>query len=119
MATGLLQHLSWRGVVGGLLVIFVIRPAAGWLAMLGSRVAPGERRAIAFFGIRGVGSIYYLAFAVQAAEFVGEDEVWSATAFTVLISVFVHGITATPVMNALDRRTARRQRRVVTATTHN
>ena len=108
MATGLFQHLSWRGVAGGLLVIFVIRPVAGRLAMLGSGAQSGQRRAIAFFGIRGIGSIYYLSFAVQEADFVGEDEVWSATAFTVLASVFIHGVTATPVMKVLDRRRGRR-----------
>jgi NhaP-type Na+/H+ or K+/H+ antiporter len=109
MATGLFDHLTWRGVVGGLLVIFVVRPLAGWLALVGFTLPRGQRRAIAFFGIRGIGSIYYLAFAVQKAEFVGEDEVWSAVAFTILASVFVHGVTATPVMRALDRRNARRR----------
>ncbi len=110
LVTGLLSDLTWRGVVGGLLLIFVVRPLAGRLALVGSATSRGERRAIAFFGIRGIGSIYYLAVAVQAAQFVGEDEVWSATAFTILASVFVHGITATPVMRALDRRRVRRGR---------
>ncbi len=109
MATGLFEHLTWRGVLGGLVVIFVVRPVAGWLALIGFKVPIGQRRAIAFFGIRGVGSIYYLAFAVQKAEFVGEDEVWSAVAFTIVVSVLVHGVTATPVMRALDRRYARRR----------
>lgn len=109
MATGLFEHLTWRGVIGGLLVVFVVRPVAGWLALVGFTAPRGQRRAIAFFGIRGIGSIYYLAFAVQRAEFVGEDEVWSAVAFTILASVFVHGVTATPVMRALDRRHARRR----------
>ncbi len=110
MATGLLSDLTWRGVIGGLLVIFAVRPLAGRLAMLGSSATRrDERRAIAFFGIRGIGSIYYLAVAAQAAQFVGEDEVWSATAFTILASVFIHGVTATPVMQALDRRRIRRR----------
>jgi NhaP-type Na+/H+ or K+/H+ antiporter len=108
LATGLLGDLTWRGALGGLLLIFVVRPLAGRLAMVGSVAQRGERRAIAFFGIRGIGSIYYLAVAVQAARFVGEDEVWSAVGFTILASVFVHGVTATPVMNALDRRRRRR-----------
>jgi NhaP-type Na+/H+ or K+/H+ antiporter len=108
LATGLLGDLTWRGALGGLLLIFVVRPLAGRMAMVGSVAQRGERRAIAFFGIRGIGSIYYLAVAVQAARFVGEDEVWSATGFTILASVFVHGVTATPVMNALDRRRRRR-----------
>ena len=110
LATGLLDHLTWRGVLGGLLLIFVVRPLAARLSMVGSVVHRSERRAIAFFGIRGIGSIYYLAVAVQAATFVDEDEVWSATGFTILASVFVHGVTATPVMKALDRRRLRRER---------
>ncbi len=110
MATGLFQHLTWRGVLGGLFVIFVARPVAGWLALIRFDATRSERRAIAFFGIRGIGSIYYLAVAAQAAVFVGEDEVWAATAFTILASVFIHGVTATPVMHALDRRHARRLR---------
>ncbi len=118
LVTGLLSDLTWRGVVGGLLLIFVVRPLAGRLALVGSATSRGERRAIAFFGIRGIGSIYYLAVAVQAAQFVGEDEVWSATAFTILASVFVHGITATPVMRALDRRRIRRTRLVANLAPH-
>ena len=110
MATGLFDHLTWRGVAGGLFVIFVARPVAGWLALIRSDATRSERRAIAFFGIRGIGSIYYLAVAAQAADFVGEDEVWAATAFTILASVFVHGVTATPVMRVLDRRHRRRRR---------
>ncbi len=90
----------------------VVRPLAGRLALVGSATSLGERRAIAFFGIRGIGSIYFLAVAVQATQFVGEDEVWSATAFTIFASVFIHGITATPVIRALDRRRVRRGRLV-------
>jgi NhaP-type Na+/H+ or K+/H+ antiporter len=118
LATGLLSDLTWRGVIGGLLLIFVVRPLAGRLALIGSATSRNERRAIAFFGIRGIGSIYYLAVAVQAAQFAGEDEVWSATAFTILASVFVHGITATPVMRALDRRRMRRGRLAASLARH-
>lgn len=113
LATGLLADLTWRGALGGLLLILFVRPLAGRLAMLGSATPRSERRAIAFFGIRGIGSIYYLAVAAQGAQFVGVDEVWSATAFTILASVFIHGITATPVMRALDRRHTRRHRLAV------
>jgi sodium/hydrogen antiporter len=108
LATGLLDHLSWRGVGAAFLVIFIVRPLAGRLALSRSSVNPSERRAIGFFGIRGIGSIYYLAVATDAASFTHSDELWSATAFTVLLSIFVHGVTATPVMRVLDRRRSRR-----------
>jgi sodium/hydrogen antiporter len=77
------------------------------LALLGTRTTQGERRAIAFFGIRGFGSVYYLAYAFNHAEFDHKPELWAAVIFAVLLSVAVHGITATPVMRALDRRRRR------------
>ncbi len=107
-ATGLLSDLTWSGALIGLALIFVIRPLSGHLGLIGSRTTKRERRAISFFGIRGVGSIYYLAFAVERAEFERADEVWAIATFTILLSILVHGVTATPVMEYLDRRRARR-----------
>src|ERR671928_223894 len=51
------------------LVVFVARPAAGWLSLLGMPVPWEERAAAAFFGIRGLGSFYYLAYALNQAPF--------------------------------------------------
>jgi sodium/hydrogen antiporter len=113
VATGLLADLTWRGAIGAVAVVFVVRPLAGYLAMLRAGVSKVERQAISFFGIRGIGSIYYLAVGTQAATFSDADELWSATAFTILLSIVVHGVTATPIMRALD---ARRERRSSTAT---
>ena len=107
-ATGLLSDLTWSGALIGLALIFVIRPLSGHLGLIGSRTTKRERRAISFFGIRGVGSIYYLAFAVERAEFEQADEVWAIATFTILASIVIHGVTATPVMEYLDRRRARR-----------
>ena len=107
-ATGLLSDLTWSGALIGLALIFVIRPLSGHLGLIGSRTTKRERRAISFFGIRGIGSIYYLAFAVERAEFEQADEVWAIATFTILASIVIHGVTATPVMEYLDRRRARR-----------
>ncbi len=113
LSTGLLADLRWEGVVVGLLAIFVVRPIAARLALLGTRTNRGERRAIGFFGIRGIGSLYYLAFATGRAEFIGIDELWSTVAFTIVISVVIHGVTATPVMRMLDQRRARQRARLL------
>jgi NhaP-type Na+/H+ or K+/H+ antiporter len=111
VASGLLADLSWRGAIGAFMVVFVVRPLAGYVAMLRSGLPAVERRAIGFFGIRGIGSFYYLAVATQMAAFADTDELWSATTFTILLSIFVHGVTATPIMRALDARRRRRLRR--------
>lgn len=106
---GLLDALDWRGVAIGLAVIFLVRPAAGGLALvLGANgpeeggLSKGQRWTAAFFGVRGVGSIYYLAYAAGKAPELGEDWLWSTVSFTIIASVFIHGALATPVMARVD-----------------
>jgi NhaP-type Na+/H+ or K+/H+ antiporter len=55
------------------------------------------------FGIRGIGSFYYIAYATSAAAFADAEQVWAAAGFVVVVSVLAHGITATPIMTRLDR----------------
>ena len=61
-----------------------------------------QRWATAFFGVRGVGSIYYLAYASGHSETLAQDWLWSTVAFTVVASVLVHGVLAPPVMARVD-----------------
>ena len=59
LAQGLLEPLTWKGALVGLVFLFLIRPAAGLLGLSGVRARLGERAAV-FFGIRGIGTFYYL-----------------------------------------------------------
>lgn len=107
LTRGLLASLDWRGVAIGLALIFVVRPAAGMIALLpvGSLRPPmtgPQRGAAAFFGVRGVGSIYYLAYAAGEADVLGADWLWSTVGFTIVASVLVHGALASPVMRRVD-----------------
>ncbi|HET6968281.1 MAG TPA: cation:proton antiporter [Ornithinibacter sp.] len=111
ITNGLLAHLDWRGVVVALALVLVIRPIAGYVSFLGHRTQVGhsgldhqERLVVAFFGVRGVGSIYYVAYAAGAASFPEERWLWSTVGFTIALSVVLHGILATPVMRRLDER---------------
>ncbi|TGE25490.1 sodium:proton antiporter [Hymenobacter aquaticus] len=106
---GLLAPLTWPGVALGLLLVLVIRPLGGLLTLARSpRVTLAERGVISFFGIRGIGSIFYLAFALEKADFPGARQLWAIAGFTILVSISLHGILATPVMNWLDRRHGRK-----------
>lgn len=103
MAGGLLEALSWPLVISALLIIFIVRPLSGILGMIGFKRAPWrERFAISFLGIRGIGSFYYLSYALNEEDFSGSDEIWALVALVVVISIFVHGITATPITEKLD-----------------
>jgi sodium/hydrogen antiporter len=104
LAGGLLAPLTWAGVAAGLLFVFLVRPAAGLASLAGSPHPIRERAAIAFFGIRGLGGFYYLAYALNEARFEGAEELWAVLGFTVLLSILLHGTTVTPAMNHLDRR---------------
>lgn len=106
---GVLSGLGWEGVVAGLVIVLVLRPLVGFVSLSGTGTALGERMAIAFFGVRGIGSIYYLAHALNEADFADGPRVWAVVAFVVLVSVVLHGVTALPIMRRLDdRRTASR-----------
>jgi len=110
LTRGLLDDLDWRGILIGLALILLIRPLAGMLALTVRGRRPGraggltgpERWAAAFFGVRGVGSLYYLAYAAGEADFDVEPWLWSTVVFTLVASVMVHGVLSTPVMRRLD-----------------
>lgn len=71
---------------------------------------PTDKKAvISVYGIRGVGSIYYLAYAAGHGAFDDADLLWSVVAFIILVSIILHGATASPVMAWLDRRREARQ----------
>jgi NhaP-type Na+/H+ or K+/H+ antiporter len=112
MTNGLLRNLPWEAMVLAALLVLVIRPVAGMVALgfrrstcrVGEHVlTSGERLAISFFGVRGVGSLYYLAYATGQTRFPDHQLLWSTVAFTIALSVLVHGTTATPVLRWLER----------------
>lgn len=110
LAGGLLAPLTPTDVVVCVALVFLVRPVAGIVAQLGSPDSWPERLVIAGFGIRGVGSFYYLAFALHAASFqevellVAAEKLWAIVGLVVALSIFAHGVTGSPVMAALDRR---------------
>ena len=113
----LLGALSWDAAVYAIVAIFVVRPLTAWISLSGTTCPLVERGVVSFFGIRGVGSVYYLAYALQKGSFGGAEIMWSATAFIILASILLHGVTVTPMMRLIDRRrdqgaTAREERAI-------
>jgi NhaP-type Na+/H+ or K+/H+ antiporter len=96
--------LSWEAAAIAAVFVLFVRPMAGYLALLASAMPHREKWAVAFFGVRGVGSLYYLAFAQTRAEFDGLSDVWATVLLCIVFSVALHGATASPVMRHLDLR---------------
>ncbi|AYD04690.1 cation:proton antiporter [Neorhizobium sp. NCHU2750] len=100
----LLSNIDWRIAAVAFLVIAVVRPLTGWIGLLGCNRPASEKLIVCVFGIRGIGSIYYLAYASGAASFEGISTVWATVFLIILVSIVVHGISVTPVMRWIDKR---------------
>lgn len=105
MLTGgeLLSDIGWDSVIVAALVLLVIRPGIAWLALIDIDRPALERFVIAFFGIRGLGSVYYLAFALNHGDFAEQHALWQTLGLIVLGSIVIHGLSVTPVMRQLNR----------------
>jgi NhaP-type Na+/H+ or K+/H+ antiporter len=112
VARGILADVGWAEIVLAAAFLLVVRPAVGALAMWRSPTGRRERSVIAFFGVRGIGSLFYMAYGLREADIPGAEQLWAVTVLVVVGSVVVHGISAGPVMYWLDRRRAAKARAV-------
>ena len=98
LATGALEGLTTSEIVLAALIVFLIRPLAGWIAMIGHRGSRIEHAALAFFGVRGLGTVFYVAYGQSHAAFPDIEGVWRIAALTIIISIAVHGLGSALVM---------------------
>jgi len=97
-------YWSRAGLLVAALLILVIRPLAVWLGIRGEAADAAPRRLLAWFGIRGVGSVYYATYASAHGIPLAPSIDLVSCVFTVIAaSIIVHGVSATPLM-ALYRR---------------
>lgn len=100
---------TWSGALLAVLLFVVIRPASAWVSLAGSRTSRAQRWLLGWFGIRGIGSLYYLSYALnhgvpssEARSLVG------MVATVVACSIVIHGISVTPALHWYERSVARR-----------
>lgn len=95
--------LTAEAVIIGALLLFVVRPVSVALTLFRTDTTLTHRALIGWFGVRGVGSLYYLAYA--ASHGLAESDIRRLTAivlFCIAASVVVHGISVTPLMRWYD-----------------
>lgn len=90
----LLGSLTVWGALIAVALIVIVRPLLGWVSLLGSKLRGRQRMVVAVYGVRGVGSIYYLSYAGSHMELQNEAELWAITALTVTLSSILHGFSA-------------------------
>jgi NhaP-type Na+/H+ or K+/H+ antiporter len=108
--TGGLTELGWESWALVVTLLVAVRPLSCVVALAGSRMDhPREKAFVAWFGVRGVGTLYY-AMVIVGADVLAPAErdlvLWTAIA-CVIVSIVVHGITAGPAMRRLPGAEAR------------
>lgn len=97
-------HASVAGAVVAGLLFFVVRPLAVSAALLGSGLSRMHRLMLCWFGIRGIGSLYYLSYALTHG--LSGDQARDAIGVVVTVaaaSIVLHGMTAQPLVARYER----------------
>lgn len=87
-------ELGWPVLLAAAGLLFVVRPLAVLLSLLPSSLSWRQRAFMAWFGIRGIGSIYYLGFAFATLTPIDARPLFSVVAVTIIASVVLHGISS-------------------------
>ena len=90
---------TWTDLGIALAILFIIRPVIAYASMLGTCGNWRDRLKVSFFGIRGMGSIFYIAYAQSHAEINGIETVWEIAGLTILLSIIIHGTVADHFMD--------------------
>jgi sodium/hydrogen antiporter len=98
--------LSAPGLAGWLLVpllLIVVRPALVMALFARSRMNVRQRAFVGWFGVRGVAAIYYAVVVVAAGVLTPTEEttVFWTVAACVMVSIVVHGVSASPLSRRL------------------
>jgi NhaP-type Na+/H+ or K+/H+ antiporter len=101
----LATHWDVRGVGLAFLLMVLIRPPLCFLALVRAPLTPVQRGLIGWFGIRGIGSLYYLSYAFShGLGGAAARELADLTLTAVAISIILHGVSAQPAMQWYERR---------------
>lgn len=90
---------NWQTVLLTFVLFVIVRPASVELSLLGSSATHTQRRLMSWFGIRGIGSFYYLTYALENGRAADVQPLVPLTLAVVAASIVIHGISATPLMN--------------------
>jgi NhaP-type Na+/H+ or K+/H+ antiporter len=104
IANGLFAALTWTDGLVALAILLLVRPLAGYASLFGTGLKRREKAAIAFFGIRGIGTVYYVAYGLNHGDFGSSERLWAVVGLVILGSIVLHGVSSTPLLRLAERR---------------
>jgi NhaP-type Na+/H+ or K+/H+ antiporter len=101
------EYWTWHTVGFALFLFLVARPVSVFVGLIGTNTSMRIRGISGWFGVRGIGSIYYLSYAIQHGLPTGlARELIQMTLVVITMSILLHGTSVKPLMNRLWRRSA-------------
>lgn len=94
-----LEHANWKTVVLAICFLSVVRMLPIWLSLLGTGLPNSHKLSLGWFGPRGLASILFALLISEQFNLPGFDEVLACVVLTVLLSIVLHGASATPIAN--------------------
>lgn len=104
VGAALANHWDVRAIWVALFLFFVLRPLATQLLLVRTPTTTNQRWLMGWFGVRGIGSLYYAAYALtHGPERQGFNEMTDLAVSVVAISIVLHGISAQPLLALYER----------------
>ena len=105
LGAALSLYWDWRAIGLGLGLFCVIRPLSVWLLVRGKYLDGHQRALLGWFGIRGIGSLYYLCFAIAHGLPASiQHSAISLTLSVVALSILLHGVSTQPLLAHYEHR---------------
>ena len=99
--------ITWSSAMLIVALFVFVRPIAVEASLVGSQASHAQRHLMSWFGIRGIGSFYYLAYALERGPRADVMPLVPLVLAVMTASVVVHGMSATPLMGWYQRLRAR------------
>jgi len=96
-------HWNWQAIPLALVFFFVIRPVFAFIFLWFTPTNMSQKMLMAWFGIRGIGSLYYLAYALNHGWNEQTKTVVDLTISTVALSIIIHGLSSQPILNYYEK----------------
>ncbi|WP_110949806.1 cation:proton antiporter [Pseudomonas bohemica] len=108
LGAALAFYWDWRAVGLGLALFCVIRPLSVWLLISRRLLSRPQKALVGWFGIRGIGTLYYLSYALShGVPMEAVKTIIGLTLSVVALSILLHGISIQPLLERYERSMAR------------
>lgn len=98
-----LEHADWKTLTLAVAFLSVVRILPIWLSLLGTSLPPLQKLCLGWFGPRGLASILFALLIDEKFNIPGFEEVLACVVLTVLLSIILHGMSATPLARFMGR----------------